>query len=219
MPQVICLSGTGATGKTSLVEEMLALRPDLFTFSPSIVRGFYAANGIENEIEFRKSLTTSAKRFDFQRRLMTHYLTVLSQLYFACKTPFLLLDRALLDHGGYTLQASGEDLTKDQYDEVMNMIYHRFLFAFQPLVYLLPFPVYWDESNSADGFRHRHFAKDLAVASFIQQFAHHAEHECPVSKGLSGFSPTVFRHVIRREDNPKQRALAVLDHLQREGYC
>lgn len=169
MTKLLAFAGTGATGKTSVVNKCLELAPGLFTVWPSIVREFYALNGYSNELEFRQ-IADGKMRIDFQRRLFQFYMERLKKTLSECKTPYLLADRSAIDHAGYTIYGAGTDLTKELYNEVVTEWLPPFV-DLEPLVFLMPFPVHWDEATSNDGFRDRTFQKDLCVDAYINKIA------------------------------------------------
>lgn len=169
MAKLIAFAGTGATGKTSVVNKCLELAPGLFTSWPSIVREFYALNGYKNELEFRQ-IADGKARIDFQRRLFQFYMERLRQALNECKTPFLIADRSAIDHAGYTIYGAGNDLTKELYNEVVQQWLPPFV-DLDPYVFMMPFPVHWDEASSNDGFRDRTFQKDLCVDAYINKIA------------------------------------------------
>lgn len=198
MARLVCLSGTGATGKTSVINEVLRIAPGRFTFMPSIVRGFYAANGIKNEVAFANE-TDPAKKFDFQGRLFQFYVSEVTRQLSECMTPWLIVDRAAFDHAAYSLHGAGSALTKEMFFQIQHGL-EPFL-ALDPLVLLMPFPVMWNEAASDDGFRHRDFQKDLAVDAYIRKLAT-CEHELGTvidafgtNDSVSTRAATVLRYV------------------------
>lgn len=169
MAKLIAFAGTGATGKTSVVNECIRRAPDMFTRWDSIVREFYALNGYANELEFRQ-IADGKTRIDFQRRLFQFYMERLRSELAKCQTPFLIADRSAIDHAGYTIYGAGNDLTKELYNEVVEQWLPPFI-GVKPVVFLMPFPNHWDETASADGFRDRTFQKDLCVDAYINKIA------------------------------------------------
>lgn len=202
--RLVCLSGTGATGKTAVIQALMQTHPERFTYFPSVTRAFYAANGIKNEIAFSTE-TDVAKKFDFQSRLYQFYCTELRKALDACTTPWLLADRAAFDHAAYTLYGAGESLTKERYFEVLKGL--EDFIRLNPVVFLMPFPVHWDETASEDGFRARLFSKDLTIDSYIRKLA----------SDLRGLGAEIITDLFGHSDTVDSRATALLTLLSTKG--
>lgn len=168
--QLICLSGTGATGKTSLVNAVVKGTPHSFQPYGSVVREYYALKGVANEKVWVEEKRSFQERFEFQTGFFDFYMERLTDALDKCTHPFMLSERAAFDHAAYTLFGLGDDLTKEHYFEVRSRM-QPFL-DLCPLVVLMPFPVHFSEVNSDDGFRYRHFSKDLIIDAYIRKLAY-----------------------------------------------
>jgi hypothetical protein len=168
--KLFCLSGTGASGKTSIINHLTPfLKEAEVVFFPSVVRGFYVSHGISNEEEFYK--LSKIERKAFQIDLLSYYITSLESKLHETKALGLkgvIMDRAAYDHLGYTLCGCMEDMTAKDYEWVMGLVAH--FENLNPLVMYLPFPTPWGYEAGADGFRYRAPAKDALVDATIVRY-------------------------------------------------
>ncbi len=162
MTQLITLSGAGATGKTSVVEELHRLMPDKSIIHRSIVREFYAQEGVANETEFLG--LPAGQRHEFQLALFNHYLMRIEEEARMCTRDVMLCERSVFDHFAYTLYGTRELLTADDLQTLWHGV-RRFM-ALKPRTFYLPYPTPWDK-DGADGFRAREVAKDTLVDAMI----------------------------------------------------
>lgn len=175
---LICLSGAGATGKTSVVNEFLKKLhnpkvPDAdqrVVFHGSIVRAYYASQNVANEVEFLK--LRPPQRKTFQVGLIMYYMDQLEQFVYLSRSAgknVVICDRSLFDHVAYTIYGSSE-LIYDADLAELNKLIIRFK-KLSPVVFYLPYPTPWDK-DGGDGFRVRLPGKDLIIDSLIQRNLH-----------------------------------------------
>lgn len=172
LPYLYCFSGAGATGKTTLVKELLEIAPGTH-YHASIVRSYYAANGIADEAAFHKLDMDARARF--QIGLLQHYMAELRRCLVwrgnkreSANVVRVVCDRSVFDHAAYMLYGSGELVSLDMWERQIEPIMTQFC-QLNPIVFHLPYPTGWPEETATDGFRYRMFAKDFIVDSVIQR--------------------------------------------------
>jgi len=170
--RVCCLAGTGGTGKTTVVENLLEAYPRKFRFKPSIVRAFYKKAGIKREEDFFNGLS-KYEQSDFQVSLMKYYMCTLNEEIQDVVSiapehrPHLLLDRSIYDHVAYWFVYCMTSLSEADIATVQVEI-DTFKMWPTRIVYF-PFPVGWDYANGADGFRFRSWGKDFVHDSVLRR--------------------------------------------------
>jgi hypothetical protein len=169
MVTLITLSGSGATGKTSVAdrfaEVQAAIGKKVF-IQRSIVRGFYEMEGVANEAAFLAK--SPSDRCRFQIKLMYYYYHTLLQRVESCTRDidFIICERALVDHFAYTLYGGRETVSTEILNEMREQLvrYYRLM----PNIFYLPYPAPWNNSpTTVDGFRAREPAKDTIVDAVI----------------------------------------------------
>lgn len=170
LPFLYCFAGAGATGKTTLAKELLLAAPDTH-YHQSIVRQYYAQNGIGSEADFHTMDVDTRARF--QIGLLRYYMVTLEAVLVRTTSPRVVCDRSVFDHVAYMLFGSGEMLSQNMWDAEIEPIMTEFC-SLNPRVFHLPYPTGWPEETAVDGFRHRVFAKDYIVDSLIRRLL--AEH-------------------------------------------
>jgi hypothetical protein len=138
------------------------MMPENSVIHRSIVREFYAKQGVQSEVAFL-AMPLEA-RHTFQLDLYDYYLDALEA--FVRETPqqVILCERSIFDHFAYTLYGTGALLTKANIDHLWHGV-RRFI-ALKPTTFYLPYPTPWDACGE-DGFRAREVAKDTLVDAVI----------------------------------------------------
>lgn len=149
MKNLVTFCGVGGTGKTVTMDALRKKRPDVVTL-PSIVRGYYASRGVENEIEYHRTMK-AADRFGFQIGLLEHYMASTREGVMTANGP-VVMDRSVFDHIAYSLYAD-PDLSAYQLRHALSFGDAFLLMA--PRVVYFPYPTEWTLQGSAteDGFR------------------------------------------------------------------
>ena len=213
LPHLYCFAGSGATGKTSVVEALLkSKRAGSGTlYHPSIVRDYYASRGVANEASFH--LMGIRERAEFQIGLLRHYMIELRKCLVANagreSVQRVVCDRSVFDHVAYMLYGSGELVTQAMWDtEIVPLMddFRRLCLV----IFHLPYPTGWPEESAVDGFRHRVFAKDFIVDSLIRRLLKDggSEHyELPTWYSITERTSLVCEHI---EDESNRAGVAVL---------
>jgi predicted ATPase len=163
MTHAVFLSGTGGTGKTTVLELLQKNLGSKLTVFPSIVREFYADQGIKDQKAFR-ALGEYQQR-NFQMTLMKFYMSRLEQAYAECRTPYMMSDRSIFDHIGYAICDCATNLRPEDFDFFEDCI-ARFE-KLSPRVYYVPWPPKW---KTEDSFRDVSLGKDyLHNAVLLEQ--------------------------------------------------
>lgn len=163
MAKLVCMTGAGGTGKTTVLKALKSLVPRIEEHG-SIVREFYASRGLTNEREFHRM--TAAERRDFQLDLFDYYVESLESAVKNAKSPVVVCDRSVFDHYAYTLYGTREQLNEDGLDRLEWGV-ARFK-ALNPDVYYFPYPAPWSYTlETEDGFRAVEPAKDLIIDAVI----------------------------------------------------
>jgi AAA domain len=166
--KLVCFTGAGGTGKTSLVgglADLLKAHGKNVFIHQSITREFYAIRGVSSETDFLKM--SPEDRHEFQMALFEYYNSKL--VFFINSTDadsenYILSERSVFDHIAYTIYGSRESITSVDI-AYMNIRTRDFL-DLKPLVMYLPYPTPWDHLG-ADGFRAREVAKDTIIDALI----------------------------------------------------
>jgi hypothetical protein len=182
---LITFSGAGATGKTSIVEKLHSMMPGKSAIHRSIVREFYAKQGVPSEAAFLAM--PQEARYTFQLDLFDYYLTALETFVRETTAEVVLCERSVFDHFAYTMYGTGSLLVAKDI-QILHHGIRRFV-ALKPMVFYLPYPTPWD-SQGADGFRARELAKDTLVDAMISKLLSQSR---SVWVGTLDFSPVSAR--------------------------
>mgnify|MGYP001171568144 CR=1 FL=1 len=226
LPHLYCFAGSGATGKTSVVEALLkSKRAGSGTlYHPSIVREYYASRGVAHEASFH--LMGIRERAEFQVGLLRHYMIELRKCLVSNagreSVRRVVCDRSVFDHVAYMLYGSGELVTQAMWDDEIVPLIDDFR-RLCPVIFHLPYPTGWPEESAVDGFRHRVFVKDFIVDSLIRRLSRDggggggAEHyELPTWYSITERTSMVCEHI---EDESNRAGVAVLLGTSSAGVC
>jgi hypothetical protein len=160
---IIFLSGVGATGKTSVVNEFQKNSPEYFTM-PSVTRLVYKKLGIASE---KSALSmSSAEQITLQQAIFFTYLEEVRKLV-SCNSN-VLIDRSPIDHWSYFVsknldKLSGNSVESRKYKQLENLretlsiaLLEELNFKHCSLLLVkFPFPNSWNLKTveSSDGFR------------------------------------------------------------------
>jgi hypothetical protein len=136
--------------------------PENSVIHRSIVREFYAKQGVASEAHFL-AMPLEA-RYTFQLDLYDYYLEALEAFVQETTKGVILCERSVFDHFAYTLCGTGTLLTKEDLEHLWHGV-RRFT-ELKPSTFYLPYPTPWD-ANGNDGFRAREVAKDTLIDAMI----------------------------------------------------
>ena len=164
MKTILILTGTGGTGKTTIIEQLKNMaKQNEFAMDSSTVfigsptRSFYEKEGIQNEAELESK--DDEFKSNFQLNLFNYSIDHYASLYLNSTSSMLVSDRCPIDMLAYTLLRSQATMSAAQYEECMGKLIGFFRTISDHNVFLaeLGYPVPW---NSEDGFRSTGFVKD-----------------------------------------------------------
>ena len=162
---LIGMCGVGGTGKTTAVNELLKLIPDL-AFQPSIVRRFYELRGVKSEVEYFRTMRED-ERLDFQVDLLDYYMRTTVEFVEAHPGQDVILDRTAFDHVAYAVY-SNPSMSLGRLYSIM--AYAEHFGKLDPLVFRFPYPVPWTGTAAAeDGFRKTDVGKNWLVDCAMQR--------------------------------------------------
>lgn len=164
MKTILILTGTGGTGKTTIIEELKLLAKEnqfamdsttVFIGSPT--RSFYQKEGMENETELESK--DDQFKCDFQLRLFDYSIDHYASEYLNSTSSMLISDRCPIDMLAYTLLRSQTTMNEGRYQECINKLLDFFKLISENNVFLaeLAYPAPW---CSEDGFRSTAFVKN-----------------------------------------------------------
>lgn len=177
MPRLICFCGVGGTGKTTVAQTLLARHPS-FLFKPSIVREFYASQGVTTEGAYLAM--PPKERFRFQLNLLRYYIDSTKEAMKALDTyDVLVMDRSAHDHTAYCIYGY-PDMSQAELTEVLE-IGKESQRRLRPQLVYFPFPVPWQDAI-ADGFRATGVGKNYALAAIMKNITReYGALELPIS--------------------------------------
>ena len=163
------MTGAGATGKSSVIDELKTLSEKSF-FQSSITRGFYKSKNIENEIVLQSYTEQEKKQFQFD--MLDYYLTYTLEQLSLNKDKDCFIDRSPIDYLAWTLYVS-PNLTNVEYSNLIKSINNFFIKCceiFKTHICEFPYPAPWQTktTHSSDGFRYDPFGKNLVISSIIK---------------------------------------------------
>ena len=127
MKTILILTGTGGTGKTTIINELkLLAKENQFAMDSSTVfigsptRSFFEKEGVENEAQ----LETKDDEFktQFQLRLFDYSIDHYASLYLNSTSNMLISDRCPIDMLAYTLLRSQATMDRQQYEECIGKL-------------------------------------------------------------------------------------------------
>jgi len=163
---IIMFTGTGRTGKTVVVENLVKRGEKEgipVVAIPSVVRGYMKMMGIESEAAFYKLSFPERKKV--QVGLIEEYFLNLDRIIANEQSDhFYILDRSPLDHFGY---ASFNGLTIEEREAFRKRCHHYLLHHCRRLIHF-PWPCPWTDNKDSDAFRMYDEEKEKFMASFIR---------------------------------------------------
>ena len=163
---VIAFCGTGGTGKTETMQALSAMFTEhgiKHIIQPSIVRGYYASQGLTCEADYK--VLSVDKRIEFQEGLFKHFIATLDETIVNNPGVKILCDRSAFDHFAYRIY--GGPISLDTYYD-----YQDALIAYTHNVRLLvyfPFPVSFTQEKATDNFRDGSTQYNLIISSLMHR--------------------------------------------------
>lgn len=195
---ILTCCGAGGTGKTSVVNAIRdLLGHDTVTLHGSIVRSFYAKEGLAGETAF--VAMPLADKLAFQTKFLAAYIDAFEHAAAACKTPILLADRSIYDHIGYVTFWGALAIDEAMWTFEIEALIARFL-ALQPHVVRFPMPHWWSARIAADGFRHNSYGKEWTLDALMHRL-------------VGVYHPRHLRSEVMGEGDATQRAQGVIASL------
>lgn len=161
--QLICLSGAGGTGKTSVLaplQRLLVGAGKKVEVWPSVTRKFYASRKIAGEADFL--VLSDQERLKFQVDLYWFYVNGLILKMHETTADVVLADRAAFDHFAHIFATT--KLTKWIVSDLSLGL--DYFMELRPQVFYFGYPTPWLE-KAADGFRAQDPGKDALIDAVI----------------------------------------------------
>lgn len=204
MVRIIACCGAGGTGKTSVVTAIRdLLGPDTVTLHGSIVRAFYAQEGLAGESAF--VAMDLHDKLAFQFKFLKAYIAAFEQAVEDCPTPILLADRSIYDHIAYVTYWGSLAIDESMWSFQIEALIARFL-GLQPHVVRFPMPHWWSARIAADGFRYNSYGKEWTLDALMHRL-------------VGVYHPLPLASEVLAEGDARQRAKRIIDELWLRGHC
>ena len=171
MPKhLVCLSSTGGTGKTTVMDGVrnVCKKNNLpVAFMPSVMREFYALQGMESEYDYLKLSVKEKNSFEIEK--IKFYELKINEFVGSCDEPIIVSDRSVVDFLAYGLVQLAPMQLSPTRSDITNaaMVAIGVWRAVSKVdIITLPYPTPW-VTQTNDGFRAVDMVKDEAVHACI----------------------------------------------------
>lgn len=171
MPKhLVCLSSTGGTGKTTVMEgvrNVCGKNNMPVAFMPSVMREFYALQGMESEYDYLKLSVKEKNSFEIEK--IKFYELKINEFVGSCDEPIIVSDRSVVDFLAYGLVQLAPMQLSPTRSDITNaaMVAIGVWRAVSKVdIITLPYPTPWI-AQTDDGFRAIDTVKDEAVHACI----------------------------------------------------
>ena len=162
--QLLCYSGSGGTGKSvvlAAVSDALAQSGVPHTIFPSVVRGYYAAQGLADQAAF-KALPDD-RRHQFQLGLLDYYISSLTE-HLATYPCLVICDRSPFDHYAYAID--GVHLSLVELAEIRAKA-SKFAVDHIGGIVFFPYPAPFSRDVDPDSFRLADPSQNMKIHSLM----------------------------------------------------
>ena len=164
---IIMFAGTGRTGKTVVVNELIKKAQEnnkVAIAIPSVVRGYMQSQGLDSEKAFYD--LSQADRTRVQKGLIEEYFLNLDRV-IENQIPdeMYIFDRSPFDHFGY---AAYNNLSLEDRAHFRQKCHNYLIHHCKRLIHF-PWPCPWTNNKDSDAFRHYDEDKERFVSTFISQ--------------------------------------------------
>lgn len=195
---VVFLAGVGGVGKTSVINILKKLEPDIQVM-PSITRTVYAKMGLTEEKQ--AMALTAEQRQEFQSLIFKTYLEETAKFITENrgKGP-VVIDRSPFDHVSYKTYILPEMSVEEHVSLVIEAQNFMQRFGEESLTLLFPFPVPWAwNSTNSDGMRYAPAGKNLAwhgLLAMLVETRSHSRYEYLMSTTPMGRAYEVLSYIV-----------------------
>lgn len=163
---LICFTGAGATGKTTILNE-ITKKLDLVAL-PSVVREFFKQKGVSSVADCLSR--NKAWQFDFQCKLFDHFLMCIDKIVAKNPRKIVISDRSPFDHYAYCVMANDTPLVKIQ---ELHKKLELFLLKYKSIsiFFYFKYPTNWSNEQT-DGFRYIPGGINITIDALIYKRLH-----------------------------------------------